>query len=481
MLLYSTILDLNDRLTKEEFVRLVIDWNQQSRHEENRVPGLDWDGQNMNVRFGNDDLWLRFEDYRNGQTIAARYERKTPDGIIWDTDIVMNYAERRIAIRLDRSYTEDAVIDDPPLHVPYIVAWLIERGYLSDDHGFVVDKWAQAITADNADVLASIITDEARYALPIVYISRTADNEEPVRGRDVAGMLKGATHVLAEDDISAEAAIAAACENRNPSGGEVGIYLPNGRRYRLSCKEFEGKTELMLHRIGRIVLDYMNARMVPPLYTWSGVIAALLRDRWQSNRDEKRQAESDLNEYIDMYDEEMTRRKSNHEALEMENADLQGRICSLEQEVAAIRNKLSAGDGIPLLTRGNEMDLYPDEVREIILDILQNSRKDLEDTGRGFKYRREDVLEDILEHNEFHGSVTERRERLKKVLTGYRSMDSAARSELKALGLEDNSVTKHHRLTYYGDDRYHPELPSTGSDGGRGGKNSAAQIIKLIL
>ncbi|MCD5436576.1 hypothetical protein [Lactobacillus delbrueckii] len=65
MLLYSTMLDVNDTLTKEKFIQLVIKWNQESQYEENVIPGLVWDGQ-MNVRYGDDQHWLEIEEYRNG-------------------------------------------------------------------------------------------------------------------------------------------------------------------------------------------------------------------------------------------------------------------------------------------------------------------------------------------------------------------------------------------------------------------------------
>lgn len=40
MLLYSTMLDVNDTLTKEKFIKLVIKWNQESQYKENIIPGL---------------------------------------------------------------------------------------------------------------------------------------------------------------------------------------------------------------------------------------------------------------------------------------------------------------------------------------------------------------------------------------------------------------------------------------------------------
>ena len=83
MLLFSTILDIDESLTRDKFIELVIEWNQKSPHEENVIPNLSWSGE-RNVRFGTDSLWLDIEEYGNGEIIAVRYEKVEPDGIIWD-------------------------------------------------------------------------------------------------------------------------------------------------------------------------------------------------------------------------------------------------------------------------------------------------------------------------------------------------------------------------------------------------------------
>lgn len=57
MLLFSTILPINDTLTKDAFIQLVIDWNQGSPHEVNRIPNINWQGE-RNILFGNDKIWL---------------------------------------------------------------------------------------------------------------------------------------------------------------------------------------------------------------------------------------------------------------------------------------------------------------------------------------------------------------------------------------------------------------------------------------
>lgn len=107
MLLYSTMLDVNDTLTKEKFIQLVIKWNQESQYEGNIIPGLVWDGQ-MNVRYGDDQHWLEIEEYRNGNTVAIRYQKVEEKGRIWNSDSVMNFVAGKMYIQLDRSFTEDA-------------------------------------------------------------------------------------------------------------------------------------------------------------------------------------------------------------------------------------------------------------------------------------------------------------------------------------------------------------------------------------
>ena len=45
MLLFSTILEINDRMTKDAFINLVIEWNQGSPHKENIIADIKWNGE----------------------------------------------------------------------------------------------------------------------------------------------------------------------------------------------------------------------------------------------------------------------------------------------------------------------------------------------------------------------------------------------------------------------------------------------------
>ena len=63
MLLFSTILDINKTMTRESFVKLVIEWNQTSTYERNIIPNLKWDG-NYNTRWGDAYTWLSVKEYQ---------------------------------------------------------------------------------------------------------------------------------------------------------------------------------------------------------------------------------------------------------------------------------------------------------------------------------------------------------------------------------------------------------------------------------
>lgn len=62
-------------MTKDAFIKLVLEWNQKSPHENNVIQGIEWNGE-RNIRYGNSKLWMDIEEYRNQNIIAVRYEKK---------------------------------------------------------------------------------------------------------------------------------------------------------------------------------------------------------------------------------------------------------------------------------------------------------------------------------------------------------------------------------------------------------------------
>jgi hypothetical protein len=465
---------INDTLTQEEFIRMVIQWNQASPHQDNVIPDINWSGE-RNIRYGNDDLWLDIEEYRNENIIAVRFEKRESDGAVWDTDYIMNFSTMKMTVQLDRGYTEDAQMEDLQFSTPHFITMLIDGGFVVADNGLDVLRQATIINQENLSVLTDVINGRSHYRLPVVYVSKTAYNKEPVNMGWLCSKLKGVAHVLLEEDKQLDDQIRLACDDNNEYLGGIGIYFPNGKHRRFLYRSYTGSDNILMDKVARSVFQYMNAQKLPLVATWQGVINSLLTDRYVSQKAEKAEAErarekaeNEVEFYIGAFDEDNENLRKQIEELTRANT-------SLQMENQGLRAKLSGAEDVPILFLGAEEEFYQGEIKEMILDAVAENLKNVEQ-----KTRRADVLNDILQSNNYQ-RVGEERERIVKIMfKEYKTLTTSVRQQLQELGFEITEDGKHYRLTYYGDDRYKTTFSKTASDW-REGKNMASTIIKNMM
>jgi len=493
VLLFSTVLQIQDSLSKDDFIKLVLQWNQRSPHPANVIPGIVWNGEH-NTRYGNENMWLAIEEYRNKNTIAVRYEKVEDDGVIWDTDYVMNFDERKMAIQLDRSFLAEASTVDTKFSTPHFISLLSDGGYLTPDGQLPVSRLPVDINKDNLDVVAGVINGETRYKLPVVYISKLYNGSTPVDVRKLASKLKGVAHVLVQNDSWLNSDLRKLCYDKNEFNGAVGIYFPNPAvpHSRFFYRAYDGYDEFLYEKIVRSVIQYGTSQNVEPLYTWQGVNSSLLRDRWSSRgadlleaerarksaefahelaeeaKDEAERLADEANMMVASVDEEILSMKQQIQALSKDNE-------RLAAENQGLRAKLSTLDDVPVLRAGNEDEFFPGEIKEIVLSILEEAGKNVQP-----KSRRADVIHDLISSNDYQGIMEKRAETLKTLLKGYSRMSSTLRHELEELGFTITEDGKHYRLTYYGDARYNTTLSKTGSDY-HGGRNANSQITNSMF
>ena len=496
MLLFSTTLEINDSLTKDGFIELVLEWNKNTPHESNIIPGIEWDGSH-NVRFGDENMFLEIQEYRNANTIAVRYERVEDDGIVWDTDYIMNFESMEMTIQLDRSFLEDSPMVDLKFSTPFFISLLIEKGYLKDDGELPMSKRPVFITEDNIQLISDVINGSVSYEYPVVYVSKNYDESDPVDVKKLASRLKGTAHVLVQSGTWLDGRIRRTCNDKNEYRGAVGIYFPNNAvpHKRFFYRSYSGYDEILFDKIIKLVFQYSNQQNVPTTMTWMGVISSMFRDRWSSRgtdlieaerakksaefarelaemeREEAEQKKDEADKLVEMTDGEIADFKRQIEILSHENERLQA-------ENAGLRTKLGGMESVPIIMEGNEDEFFPGEIKDIILSILSEALKDLgEDQA---KTRRADVLRDIIKANGYEEKLQKIADQIKVKLKGYSKMDSATRRYIESIGFAITEEGKHYRLTYYGDARYHTTLSKTASDH-REGTNIALQIIKDML
>ena len=499
MLLFSTLLDINKTLYKDTFIRLVLEWNQGSPHENNVIKNICWNGE-RNVRYGDENLWLDIEEYRNQNIIAVRYEKKDENGVVWDSDYIMNFNSMKMAVRLDRSYTEEALTIDPKFSTPHFITLLIEKGYIKDDGNLPVLRTPVLINSSNIKMLADIINEKTRYRLPVVYISKTFLNDDPVDTKVLAGRLKGVAHVLVQESNCTNNELRNLCGDQNEYFGAIGIYYANpaiGHKrylYRTSV----GMDTYLLEKVVRVVIQNSNAQLIDTLYTWQGVNNALLRDKLLCQKEERVEAENarrkalyellELKENLDKTQESMKKEALAGAKLEADRIldGFEEDMQNLQEEVArltrenekfayenmGLRLKLDSNTAVPFLFMGNEDDFYQGEIKDLVLSAL---KKELDNTAP--KTRRHDVLQDVIQANNYQGISKKRADEAKRLLSNYNGMTPKIKKGLEEIGYVFDE-SDHQKVKYYGDDRYTVMYASTPSDKGHGGKNNAAITAK---
>ena len=473
MLLFSTILKIDKSLTRDDFLNLVIEWNQGSPHENNVIPNLNWDG-SYNQKFGDETISLEFKEYRNEEIIAVRYVKKLDDGIIWKTDYIMNFRDYKMSIMLDRSFTEDAIGVDPSFTTPLFIKLLIEKGYVVNDNDLPVVMDPHMIDCENLNVLTAVINETKTYDLPIVYVSKTFSNNIPIDVDKLAYALKGVAHIFVQSDLRTNTLIREQCDNANEYNGAIGIYYQSDlmKHKRFLNYEYFDPT-ITRQNIVKDIINFTNQQSIDPLYTWDGVTTFLLKDRFKSQKDKRTKAETTKEET----DELLESFSSDFDALTEENSRLRDNISDLENELAFYKdafNKKTVNDS-GFLSNGSEKEFFQDEKKELILSVLSDSLASIkEDT------RRKHIVQDIIQQNTIKDVLGKKREEVKRLLTDYSGLNGKLKQELQQLGFAITEDGKHYKLTYFNDKRYIIHMAKTPSDG-RAGKNNVSNINNKVF
>ena len=476
MILFLTTLDIGEFVTQEDFIKLVLEWNAGSRYEENIVKGIEWCGERT-VRYGDSKLWLEFVEYAEREILAVRHEKITADGVVWDSDFVMNFGTHRLTIQLDRTYSEEALVMGAYFSTPHFITLLIEKGFLAKDRDLPVLRTPIAVTDVDLEMCKRAFTEDNGYRLPVVFVSRTAEDKFPLSITWLASRLKGAAHVLVEESAESCAEIRKFFKMGNEPFGAVRIYYPLGtvRHKKFRFRSATGNEDVRLEKVIRHVIQYGIAQRVERFCTWNGVNGAVLNNQLdhqiavrKNAETEKLRAEAEKDEVYETFSEDL-------QALQERVTELMKANEALQYENQGLRAKYASSDAVPMLYFGDEEEFYEGEIRDMVLGALDEALAATEKATR-----KGNILEDVLENNVYQHLSDERKQKVKALFKGYKSLTGAMRQELMALGFEITEAGKHYKLTYGGDARYMVTMAKTPSDN-RSGINNAALISKKML
>ena len=476
MILFSTLLNINESLTKELFLNLVVEWNNTSKYEENIVKLGNWDGISAG-KYGCNNLSLEVVEYPEENILAVRHEKVTEDSVIWDTDYVVNFNEKRISIRLERTYREDALVMHGAFSTPHFITLLIERGYLATDEDLPVLRTPIMVTDQDLDVIMKLKDKNDSYMLPVVYIAKTKMNQDPLNTSWLASRLKGAAHILVEASKESCRECIDILGGTREDFGAVKIYYPteNVPRKRFLYRSLGGNREIRLEKVVKEVIQYWTIQRMDLLYTWQGVTNAILNQNLTNQIQQRQEAEiarknieEEMNQVYETFDEDLNSLQQKLDELVKANE-------ALMIENSVLRAKLNTVDAMPIVYQGEEEDFYPNEIKDMILGVLDDALFTTENSTR-----KADILTDILQCNEYLHLNEEKKQRVKAIFKGYKTLTGAMKQELNDLGMTITDDGKHYKLTYHDDPRYMVTIGKTPSDS-RAGSNNAAMINKIML
>ena len=306
--------------------------------------------------------------------------------------------------------------------------------------------------------------------MPVIYVTKSW-GRYPFKVQSLAYKVRGVAHVFMEDDIDVAKILKENCNGMNAHHGNVGIYYPNSSiSYKIiTTSKYEGKEEILIDRIANIVFRYVNQQARDKMMTWEGIQNEILKLRYISASEKKERAESEVSEVYENFSDELEKKERLIE-------ELNNRIMALQAENQGLRAKYEKVMEIPLLYYGEEDELFEGEIKDHILEMLQNQ---LNQVKR--KTRKEHILQDILECNEVTGVLKEKRIEIKRILKGYTKVGDNLKRDLKAYGFTVTKEGGHYKLTYKGDSRYLFTMAASGSDSQHGGGNLVSEITKDLL
>ena len=466
MITYATQFPVKDSFDKKTFVEFVIKWNQGSKFD--KFEKIDWDGKSYSVQWEEQNKKLTIDEVVPRGVVASRLQKEDKHGL-WKTDFILNYGQKYISIRVALETTDFTTDFFPVYYPPFFVKQIIYWEYSGVDGIIPVGKDAHVIE-EYKNCIDSIIFGNAACILPVVLISKKDDGELPINVSELAFKLQGVAHVLFEgDEISLDLySEKLGCEVDN---GAAIILYPNRNMKRkvinLSGANNENPQQIMT-RINNSVYEYSNQVMRIDIDTWEGIQNEKLHYQNGALLSDRKVLEAENAELYDVFEEQLSR-------TETANQDLNKEIQRLMVENQALRMRLASKDQQPLIYMGEETNFYEGEIREIILEILEDYLRNVKrDT------RRDHIITDLLENNTYERIPALRREKIKTALKGYKSLSGSLRSLLEDMGFVITDDGKHYKWTYFGDHRYSATVSKTSSDN-RAGMNMASLIDNLML
>jgi predicted nuclease with TOPRIM domain len=185
----------------------------------------------------------------------------------------------------------------------------------------------------------------------------------------------------------------------------------------------------------------------------------VIRDKFQnlSNNDEYKELAEEAFKELEEQSFVIEKLQADLDEALLENFELDDRLDNIQLEKKTLEYRLDKlqetkvirSNGIPLLIRGEEIELFDGEFEAIILKILSEYKNNLAITQRQKK-----ILEDIISANPSCEDTALYVDKIKSIFSGYDGVTPKILQELKELKLEIVDGNTHTSIKIIDDPRF---------------------------
>lgn len=420
----------------------------------------------------------------NAQRLAAFCLKLEDDNSeLWRTDLVLQEGKQQgiLQIRLAREQRRATSEQNFNFRIPWILRQMLKEGYGGEDNGLLVDDKPFYLDVENLELGVQCILAPSRFIMPIVYVSKPFYTEGYLLDvEQLAVDLAGIAHVVVESDSSIASKLRGMTEEKNPYNGAVGIYYGKDDYVRMTKNAWDSNNQFRW-KVSHSVYSRMAMLNIPEKQSLSWLRSNILLKRVHNNvqLNEKDRRIQELEIQLEQKSNEVEESRQELQEYLETFGNKEKVIYDLEAKVQYYQSVLESqkdSNGSGLFLSYTEVDLYPEEIRDVVLELLDKAGQG---AGESEKKRRSfHVLQNIKTCNKISGYRREMIQSVREVIERG-NVNERTISDLQRIGFVIKG-NDHQKAYYHGDGRYMVTLASTPSER-RGGTNTAHDAIDLLF
>ncbi|MDE5563126.1 MAG: hypothetical protein K2J01_06240 [Clostridiales bacterium] len=382
----------------------------------------------------------------------------------WETEIIYEESASAKSATIHINCSGDITLfDKVPKERSEIIRAFIQDGRVKSD---VLPIQSTPISADfgKLDLFEKIVNGKHKLPLPMIFVSRIFDSSGyELNVESLAFLLAGIAYVVIEDTTDFSFNLKQRTEVPIPFNGRLGVFYPNGKIDRM-CRAQALWGELDI-KIMNDVVKSVTASVDKESPSWEQIHAEKVAADAEKNA-------ALLDDFMGEYDSlesKLEAAKKRIAELTKENTDLRSKNESLQAAFEA------SGIQDNIISKSPVKEFFIGEQHDLLVTVLKEAAA----RCGGFDTRQHELINSLLEPNDYIGNGREIEEVVKRVLSSGEQINKRDIAELERVGFKLVADQNHYKFVFRGNERYWFTVSKSPSDR-RSGQNNVSDIIKKI-